>query len=207
MPLTAPSVNRHGPARGREPRLGDRERSEKRGETMGRRRERKAMRALNALARVPGRRGLRRRVNPTLRRLETVPLFRDLRRKDLSLLARAADALSYPAGALITDERRPAPQFFVLTAGVVEQTLGGTRIGVAAAGDHFGELTLLDGQPVVPTVRALTDVEAFVLGRREFWGILHESPALSIRLAASLAERLRRAAERSLGPGGGRRTP
>lgn len=123
-------------------------------------------------------------------------MFLGLPRKDLALLARTADPVDFPARAMITDERRPLPQLFILTSGVAEQTLDGKRIGVVAPGDHVGELTLLDGEPHVPTVTALTDVAGFVLGRREFWGMLHQSSALSMRLTASLAQHLRHAQRR-----------
>lgn len=159
------------------------------------RHEREARRAFRAIARTSRRGRLLRSGTAAVRGLEALPLFRGLPRRDLALLARRADPIELRAGAVITDERRPVPEFFVLTAGVAEQTLRGRRIGALAPGDHVGLLTLLHGEPQVPTVTTLTDVAGFVLGRREFWGVLDRSPALSMRLTASLAEKLARAQE------------
>jgi len=150
--------------------------------------ERKAARALRML-------GGRSRIDH-LGGLEEVPLFRGLPRRQLAVVARRADPVSIPEGAVIATERHPQPQFMILTSGVAEATVEGRRIGILGPGDHFGELTLLEGEPQVPTVRALTDVEGFVLARREFWGVLHAVPALSLRLAARVAEDLRRAHRR-----------
>lgn len=151
--------------------------------------QRKARRGLAAM-KDPSPRGARRRREAVL---EDAAIFRGLPRRDLALLARHADPIDLPAGSILADEHNPLPQFIVLTAGVAERRLGGRRIGIVSQGDHFGELTLLDGERHTPTVTALSDVEGFVLGRREFWGLLAQSPALSMRLTTSVAHHLRRA--------------
>ncbi len=68
----------------------------------------------------------------------------------------------------------------------------GNVIATIGAGDHFGELALLDGGPRTATVTATTDLDLLVLGQRQFLGLLEELPALSRKMLATLAGQVRR---------------
>jgi len=127
-----------------------------------------------------------------LPKVEKTPLFRGLPRRDLAVLARKADAVRFDAGALLACETEPRPEFLVITSGVAEASRHGHRVAILSAGDHFGEQTVFDAAPDVPTITALTDVEAFVLGRRDFRDVVHRVPAVGIRLMSHMAEELRR---------------
>jgi CRP-like cAMP-binding protein len=59
------------------------------------------------------------------------------------------------------------------------------------AGDHFGELALLDPAPRAATVLALGDVVVAALGARMFRVLLAELPLFSARLLGAMAARLR----------------
>jgi signal-transduction protein with cAMP-binding, CBS, and nucleotidyltransferase domain len=132
-----------------------------------------------------------RAASPPLPSVEEAPLFRGLPRRDLALLARKVDAVRFGAGAVLSRESEPRPEFLVITSGVAEASREGRRVAILCAGDHFGEQTVLDGAPDVPTITALTDVDAFVLGRRDFRDLLHRVPAVSVRLLSDMAEELR----------------
>lgn len=127
--------------------------------------------------------------------LERIPLFAGLRRRELALLARRGDLVTFQEGAYLAREEEPRPQFTVIVDGLAAATRGGRYLATMGPGDHVGELTLLDGEPFVPTIQAVTPIEALVMGRREFWGVLHAVPALALRLVARLGEDLRRERE------------
>lgn len=124
--------------------------------------------------------------------LAHVPLFQGFSRRDLRALAQHADPFTAPEGSVLARESQPEPQFVVIGHGIAEATREGHRVAMHAAGDHFGELTLLEGTPQVPTVVALTDVTGYVFGRRSFWDALNAVPTLAVRLATRLAEDLAR---------------
>lgn len=132
--------------------------------------------------------------------LASLPLFRGLSRRELGSVARHADRFTAPEGALLAREATPLPQFVVLARGVAEAEVDGRRVAMLGVGDHFGELTVLETQPLVPTVRAVTDVEGFAFGRRGFWDAVNGVPVLAVRLAANLGEELARS--RALVPSG-----
>lgn len=132
-----------------------------------------------------------RALKPTLALLGSVPLFKGLSKRELAFVARQVDRFRLPEGATLISEDRPAPQFVMLTKGVVESTRDGSRILIMGPGDHFGELTLFGRPTSVPTVMALTDVEGMVLGRQQFWDTLYSVPILAPRLTTMMAQQLR----------------
>jgi hypothetical protein len=128
-----------------------------------------------------------------VRALEETPLFRGLAPRDLAFLARKADPISFSEGRVLAKETEPRPELFVITCGAAEATYKGKRTAILTAGDHFGEHTVLGGEPQVATVKALSDGEGFILGRRDFWAVLDEIPAVSQRLLSHMSQELRAA--------------
>lgn len=61
------------------------------------------------------------------------------------------------------------------------------------AGEHVGEMGVLEGRPRAATVRALEPTRLVLLGREAFLEQLGRDPALAHRLLVSLSERLHRA--------------
>lgn len=142
----------------------------------------------------------RRERRDLLDELAAVPLFRGLTRRELATVARVADGFTARGGTVLAREARPRPQFVVLSQGVAEASSQAGDVELLCAGDHFGELTLLEGEPQVPNVTALTDVAGYVFGRRGFWDAIHAIPLLAVRVATKLGEDLLR--ERNLVPSG-----
>ena len=60
-------------------------------------------------------------------------------------------------------------------------------------GDHFGEMSLLDGEPRSATVTATTDTELLILRRDEFLQELEQHPPLMRQMLTALSRRLREA--------------
>ena len=65
-------------------------------------------------------------------------------------------------------------------------------------GQYFGEMALLDRRPRSATVTSETDMTLLVLGQRQFNGVLDAVPALSRKMLAAMATRLREADERAM---------
>jgi signal-transduction protein with cAMP-binding, CBS, and nucleotidyltransferase domain len=128
-----------------------------------------------------------------VRALEEAPLFRGLAPKDLAFLARKADPITFTEGRVLAQEQAPRPELFVITCGAAEASYQGKQTAILTAGDHFGEHTVLGGDPQVATITALSDGEGFVLGRRDFWAVLDAIPAVSYRLLSHMSEELREA--------------
>ncbi|CAN5420949.1 hypothetical protein BH10ACT3_BH10ACT3_05560 [soil metagenome] len=120
-----------------------------------------------------------------------LPLFAACSKRDLQRLAKATDELRISAGTDLTTEGTLGREAFVIVSGTAAVTKGGQQVAVLGAGDHFGELSLLDGGVRTATVTALDDMVVLVLSKPAFNGVLDEIPTLAHKLLVSLAHRLR----------------
>ncbi|MGI8493344.1 MAG: cyclic nucleotide-binding domain-containing protein [Acidimicrobiales bacterium] len=125
--------------------------------------------------------------------LSNVRLFASLNKKELALVSRVSYVVSVPAGTDVVKENTPGHEFYLLLKGRAVVRRNGRKIADLGPGDYFGEMALLDHGPRSATVVAETDLEALVIGQREFLGITDEVPALAHKLLVLMASRLREA--------------
>ncbi|HEX5435981.1 MAG TPA: Crp/Fnr family transcriptional regulator [Gemmatimonadaceae bacterium] len=132
--------------------------------------------------------------------LATVPLFAGLDHTELVRFAELTRERSYPKGSVILFEDDPGDSLFVVRQGRVKVVLIGEDgreviLGVLGVGEHFGELSLIDGAPRSAHVIAMQDSQLIVLLREDFRRRVNESPAVAWALLLALSKRLRRADE------------
>lgn len=136
--------------------------------------------------------------------LRSVELFRGLGPDQIGKLEAVMRPVEYQEGEVIFNERSEGQHVFVIESGVVEIFRAGegedrsTRLARLAAGEIFGELSILDGKPRAASARAAIDPVArlLVISKRDFDRVLHENPALAAILLRAIvvkvADRLRR---------------
>src|SRR3954466_11414840 len=125
-----------------------------------------------------------------LDRLEQVQMFSACSRKDLGLIARAADEVSIAAGDTVIREGDTGQEFYVVLEGKLAVSFKGEEITALGPGDYFGELALLDGQKRDSTVVATSTADLLVIGVREFLALLEDVPHITRKLLAGMARRL-----------------
>jgi CRP-like cAMP-binding protein len=123
--------------------------------------------------------------------LKDSPFFQGWTDDELEHFERIADRTRFAAGEVMIREGQPGQAFLILTAGEADVTRDGEPLARLAAGDHAGELALLDDSAASATVVAITDVEALVLHQRDFLNLLETIPSLGRRILATLARWLR----------------
>jgi CRP/FNR family transcriptional regulator, cyclic AMP receptor protein len=117
---------------------------------------------------------------------------------NLMLLAEAGFPLErFAAGEAIFDEGSKGEKMYVVYAGKVTIEREGKFIEELSAGDSFGEMSLIDGAPRSATARAKTDCEVAPITEKAFLFLVHETPMFALTVMHNLADRLRRANERS----------
>jgi CRP-like cAMP-binding protein len=132
--------------------------------------------------------------------LAKTPLFSGLTEPQLQQVSKIAVRSHEAAGAPLIREGERGDEFIVVLEGTVEVRHGKRVVATLGAGDHFGELALLDGHARrTATVIATTPVTVAYLGRHEFSSLLAESPEFS---AAIRAATTRRVAELDAGDSG-----
>ncbi|MGH9293164.1 MAG: cyclic nucleotide-binding domain-containing protein [Acidimicrobiales bacterium] len=129
----------------------------------------------------------------------SVWLFSGLSRSELRSVAKKARARSAAAGSVLCDEGDVGQELYVILSGQAEVLRNGRRAAVLGPGDYFGELALLDRLPRSATVRAASNMELMVIGQKDFNALLSEVPALTRKLLAATAARLRTADAKALG--------
>jgi CRP/FNR family transcriptional regulator, cyclic AMP receptor protein len=125
-----------------------------------------------------------------------VPLFSDLSRRELQILAANCREREYPTDATLLRQGETGVGLFVLISGRVQasqQTAAGeTRnLGVFERGSVLGEMSLLDDLPRTATVVALEPTRALVIPVWDFRAVLRESPEITIKLLSVMSRRLR----------------
>lgn len=135
----------------------------------------------------------RERVAAELGRL---PLFRELERDTLGRLAASVRSARYDDREVLVREGDLGDSLFVLDSGAVRVSKTGDGLGSSSvelarlgAGQFFGEMSLLTGEPRSATVTAEAGCEVLVLTREALQPILAADPALAQTLSRSIAER------------------
>ena len=123
--------------------------------------------------------------------LQKVTLFRDLSRKQLEQVARLADEVDVEAGRRLATVGESGHELFVVVEGYATVSAGRGRRARIGPGEFFGEMSLVDGGPRSANVDAETDMRLLVVGRREFWELLHEAPSLGRKIMETLSRRVR----------------
>jgi small-conductance mechanosensitive channel/CRP-like cAMP-binding protein len=129
----------------------------------------------------------------TQSRLRAVPLLAPLDDGHIAQVARDSRTQSYAPGETIVRAGDAGDSLYVVHVGevAVEMAAEGGAIEVArrGPGEHFGEMSLLLGEPRSATVRALTETEVVCVDRAAFRGVLLAQPGIAEALSAALEER------------------
>ncbi len=130
--------------------------------------------------------------------IATVPLFDSLSKRHLKRIAGLTSTVEFDAGDTVIQEGEPGDSFFVTVSGQARVLSGGKTLHRLIPGDHFGEISLLDGGPRSASVVAETPLSLLRLSRPSFLKVVREDADLARALLASLARMVRRV-DRSLG--------
>ena len=131
--------------------------------------------------------------------LHSVPLFGKCTPRELRTVARFVETAELPEGTHLVREGEEGDALFVILDGEAIVQTDGRELARVGAGDYFGELAILDGEPRAADVVASTDVTIAVLGIRMFRTLVRELPDLAEQLLAGLAGELRTARARADG--------
>lgn len=126
-----------------------------------------------------------------VRLLRSFSIFSQLNEKEIRDIVSFLKLDKFDKGDIILRKGEPGKKLSIIVAGKVE-VLGdaGVRIAFLEKGEVFGEMSLLSGEPVTATIRAVEPSKILYLNGEYFRKILNRFSSLQIYLARLLAQRL-----------------
>ena len=127
--------------------------------------------------------------------MEELFLFKALPFHARLRVSRICEELFFTPGQLLVTEEEPGDAMFVIVQGHVEVSRNGISLARLEAGQHFGELGLLEDTPRSATVKGGAYGSAVVVRRAQLLDFTQRDPELGnhilLRLLEALGERLR----------------
>lgn len=132
----------------------------------------------------------------TLEILKNNELFSELEEEELLALAKLAKKRTVPKNTLVISEGDTASSLFIIKEGRVNVTLSNEQgkeiiLSTLLPGDHFGELSLLDGEPRSANVIAVEKCEFLILNKHDFYPLLEQHVSIAIGIIKYLCHRVR----------------
>ena len=137
----------------------------------------------------------------TIALLGRVPVFSTLSVDELERVARVAMARRFEPGEVVFKEGDEGSTCYIVRSGrarAIREHPDGRSITLAhfGPGDIFGEMAMLDGERRSATVETTEGTEAIAILSTDMHRLLREYPDISVKLIASLGQRLRDTNER-----------
>ena len=123
--------------------------------------------------------------------LERVPLFAGLERHEAEQIARLCKERRFAAGETVVMEGSGGAAFFLIDSGEATVTVHGAARATLKAGDHFGEIALIDEGPRAATITATTELVCHGLTFWEFRPLVQGNGMIAWKLLQSMAQMLR----------------
>jgi len=129
--------------------------------------------------------------------LRMVYLFEGLDEESLRILARSCRRRKFPPRTTLFHQDDPGQTLYIVASGYISiqtATTEGEVVHIAQriAGEHFGELSLLDGKPrSADAVTWTQPCELVMIDRDPFLPVMEQNPIIAQNVIVSLAERLR----------------
>ncbi len=137
----------------------------------------------------------------TITALRRIPLFADLDQSELERVASVFKEKHFSRGETIIQQGSGAAAFFVIDSGEASVAVDGLNRRVLQAGEHFGEMALIDAGTRTATVTAASDLVCSGVTFWDFRPLVEANGVIGWKLLQSLIEIYR--AERQEPPASG----
>ncbi len=131
--------------------------------------------------------------------LSKIPLFRTLTDKEIGRLADVVFPRSYKKGAsIVLEEDSSTNAMFIIVEGKIRISVMGYEgkeaiLAIMGAGEYFGEMSVIDGEPRSASAFAAEDTDLLVLRRSDLLSQLETNPKLALSMLIEFSRRLRQA--------------
>jgi CRP/FNR family transcriptional regulator, cyclic AMP receptor protein len=132
---------------------------------------------------------------PSVDLLHRVPLFAELKPKELQRLSTSFKEREFAEGEDVTSEGETAGggRFFVIESGEAIVTVHGEERGRLGPGDYFGDVAMIDRGERTATIHAASDLKCYSLAFWDFRPLVESDARIAWPLLQTMAKRLRAA--------------
>ena len=113
--------------------------------------------------------------NEVLKVVKDIAIFRGVDTRLLERMVKMLSVVKFRNQNAIVTQNQPGDSFFIIKSGIVEVKKAGAFVRNISKNDYFGERSLIFNKNRSATVRALGDVECWVLTRSQFTTIFDEN--------------------------------
>jgi small-conductance mechanosensitive channel/CRP-like cAMP-binding protein len=127
--------------------------------------------------------------------LSRIELFSTLEQSDLETLALDLNQLYIDSGQKVITQGEPGDSMFIVIEGLLHVLIDfqgagqQTRVGHVRAGEFFGEMSMLTGEPRTATVAAATDTLIYQITKADMDTIFLQRPELAEHMSHVVAKR------------------
>ena len=125
--------------------------------------------------------------------LRSIWLFSGCTASELRRIRGSLDEVVVPPGKVLVEQGRVGLELFLIVSGTASVIRNGKTVASLGPGGYFGELALLDRKPRSASVVSDSEMDLLVLSQRQFNSVLQAAPAISRKLLAAMADRVRTA--------------
>jgi CRP/FNR family transcriptional regulator, cyclic AMP receptor protein len=129
--------------------------------------------------------------------IKRIPLFEEIRGRELEQLANSFKERRFNQGDHIAEEGQGGIGFFVIGEGEAAITVHGEQVHTLKPGDYFGEIALIDAGMRTATVAAATPITAYGLTAWDFRPFVESNASVAWKLLQHLAKLFRELQEKS----------
>ena len=120
--------------------------------------------------------------------LRRIPLFKHLKYKELIQVLSIVRTEKARSGGTIIEEGTDGDRLFIMLRGGADVLAAGVTVAEISAGQHFGEMALIDNAPRSATIRASRDSTLLSIDRENFYGLMRKDPVLAVKLLWSFLQ-------------------
>jgi CRP-like cAMP-binding protein len=128
--------------------------------------------------------------------LQQVPMFKQVDRATLKLMAVMSDRMTYEADEILFNQGDISDSVYVVLSGsfdVINVSSGEeVRLARLEGGTIVGDLGVLGDRPRSATIRSVTPMHVLRIEKDDFLGLIQQVPKLAMAVARELALRLER---------------
>jgi CRP-like cAMP-binding protein len=125
--------------------------------------------------------------------LRSVSLFQGLSRRQVAQIVKLGREVEFSPGETIVERGLRAMDFYLIMKGQASLRVPGRRTRLLGPGDHFGEISVLDGGPRTATITAENRVWVLRLDRSKFIPLLDRHGSIARKILVEMCARLRAA--------------